>query len=180
MLSRNPAMTATDVVPQRDLRIGIFLLLALIVLATRSHHFAALPDASWAAFFAGGFYMSWRRAFPLLIALAVAVDFIVIANAGTSFWNHYCMSAAHWLLLPSYALLWAGGAWLRRHYRGLHLRELALLAASALVAISLCYLVSNGSFYWLADAVPLPRSFDGWFKNLGDWQWPFLKTTLLY
>jgi len=173
-------MTASRTLLPRDLRVGLFLLLAIVMLATRSHHFAALPDASWAVFFAGGFYLSWRIAFPLLFALAVAIDFAVIANTGTSFWDHYCMSAAYWFLLPSYAALWAGGAWLRRHHAGLRLRDLGLLGASALVAVTTCYLVSNGSFYWLGDAVPEPRTFGGWLKNLGDWYLPFLKTTLVY
>jgi hypothetical protein len=176
-----------------DLRAGLFLILALVVVATRSHHFAALPDASWAVFFVAGFYFSGggrglraallhgasRWAFPLLMALAVLVDFAVVTSQGLDFWSHYCVSAAYGFLLPSYAVLWIGGAWLRAHARGTHLRDLALLGASALVATSACYLLSNGSFYWLSPSVPA-RSFGGWIANLGDWYLPFLQTTLLY
>ena len=53
-------------------RLGIFLMLALVMAATRLHHFDALPDASWGVFFLAGFWLrgSPRWAFPLLIAEA--------------------------------------------------------------------------------------------------------------
>ncbi len=49
-----------------------FLLLAALMAATRVHHFASIPDASWAVFFAAGFYLrtQWRWAFPALMAIA--------------------------------------------------------------------------------------------------------------
>lgn len=162
-------------------RAGIFLILALVMLATRINHFGPLPDASWAVFFIAGFYLkdSWRWAFPSLMALAVMIDYAVITRQGYSFWSHYCMSPAYLFLLPSYAAPWLGGAWLRTHYRGLHAREFALLLGSAVLAASLCFLISNGSFYWISANVPL-RSFAGWMENLGDWYLPYLRTTLIY
>lgn len=162
-------------------RIGVFIVLALVMLATRINHFGALPDASWALFFIGGFYLrgSARWAFPLLMALAVLIDFFVITSQGISFWSHYCMSPAYLFLLPSYAAPWLGGTWLRQRYRGLHAREAGLLAGSAIVAASVCFLISNGSFYWISANVPL-RSFGGWMENLGDWYLPYLRTTLMY
>ena len=48
------------------------------------------------------------------------------------------------------------------------------------VSWTACYLLSNGSFYWLSASVPLPRSSAAWFANLGDWYLPFLQTTALY
>ena len=172
--------TATPSLPNAS-RAGLFLILALVMLATRINHFGALPDASWAVFFIAGFYLraSWRWAFPLLIALAVAIDYVVITNQDISFWSHYCVSPAYLFLLPSYAAPWLGGAWLSRHYRGLHARELGLLVASAAVAASICFLISNGSFYWISANVPA-RSFAGWMENLGDWYVPYLRTTLMY
>jgi hypothetical protein len=113
------------------------------------------------------------------MALAVLVDFFVIRNQGIDFWSHYCVSPAYWFLVPSYAALWFGGAWLSARSRGLHLRDLGLLVASAVVAASACYLVSNGSFYWISASVPA-RSFSGWIDNLGDWYLPFVQTTLMY
>jgi len=168
------------------MRTGIFLLLALVMLATRINHFGPLPDASWAVFFVAGFYLrgSARWAFPLLMALAVLVDFFVITGQGMDFWSHYCVSVAYWFLVPSYAAMWLGGSLLRKAYTGLHRRELGLLIALALVATTACYVVSKGSFYWLSQswltASAPARSVGGWITNLGDWYLPYLRTTLAY
>lgn len=162
-------------------RIGIFALLAALMAATRLHHFGALPDASWAVFFLAGFYLrgSLRWAFPALMTLAVAVDYAVITGQGLNFWTHYCVSPAYWFLVPAHLALTLGGLWLGNRYRGLGARELGLLVGSAFASISVCYLISNGSFYWLSDAVSEP-SFAGWMKNLSDWYLPYLRTTGLY
>ncbi len=163
-------------------RLGIFSGLALVMAATRLHHFDTLPDASWGVFFLAGFWLrgSARWAFPLLMAEAVLVDFFAITSQGLSFWSHYCVSLSYWFLLPSYLTLWLGGGWLAKHQAGLRMPTLGLAAVSLLVSECLCYLISNGSFYWLAPTVPMPRSFTGWVANLGDWYVPFLETTVLY
>ena len=108
---KDSSMTLSN--PQRA---GIFAILAIVMAATRVNHFAALPDASWAVFFVAGFYLrgSLRWAFPLLIALAVLIDFIVITGQGMNFWSHYCVSIAYWFLLPAYLSLWFAGSWLRQ------------------------------------------------------------------
>ena len=162
-------------------RFGIFALLAVVMLATRVNHFSALPDASWAVFFIAGFYLrdGYRWVFPALMALAVAIDYAVISGQGIAFFSHYCVSTAYLFLLPAYAAPWLGGSWLRRHYDGLGARELGLLAGSCLVAASVCFLLSNGSFYWISANVPV-RSFSGWIENMGDWYLPYLWTTLVY
>jgi hypothetical protein len=54
-----------------------------------------------------------------------------------------------------------------------------MLAGSSVLAASLCFLVSNGSFYWISANVPA-RSFGGWFENMGDWYLSYLGTTLVY
>jgi hypothetical protein len=180
-------------------RIGLFALFATVMLATRVNHFSAVPDASWALFFIAGFYFSagpsatdrasmrgllnlrgsFRWAFPLLMVLAVAIDYVVISGQGIAFFSHYCMSTAYLFLLPAYAAPWLGGSWLRKHYNGLGLRELGLLAGTSVVAASACFLVSNGSFYWISANVPA-RSFGGWMENMGDWYLSYLGTTLVY
>lgn len=166
-------------------RAGIFAILAMVMLATRVNHFAALPDASWAVFFVAGFYLrgSARWAFPLLMALAVLIDFFVITGQGIDFWSHYCVSIAYWFLVPAYLALWIGGSLLRRMYSGLGVRELALLGGLLVVAVSVSYLLSNGSYYWLSDtwmAGGKLRSFSGWVENLGDWYFGYLRTNAMY
>jgi hypothetical protein len=164
--------------------LGILFALALVMAATRMHHsflhhFDALPDASWGVFFLAGFWLrgSARWAFPLLMLEAVLVDYVVIHQLGGDFWHHYCVSLAYWFLLPSYFSLWLGGSWLTKHQSGLTVSTLGLAAATVLVSVSVCYLISNGSFYWLSASVPAPRSFNAWLVNLGDWYLPFLETT---
>lgn len=165
--------------PQRAF---VMTLLLIVMAATRANHFAIVPDASWAVFFIGGFYLrSWARwAFPLLMALAVAVDYFVITAQGLSFWQHYCVSPGYWFLLPAYFSLWLGGAWLQRYSGGsIRWRTLGLGAASLFVAVVLCQLFSQGGFYWLSDAVANP-TFAGWAENYNDWLWPFMQTAAIY
>ena len=71
--------------PTLRTRLVLFTLLAAAMAATRMNHFGAMPDASWAVFFIAGFYLrGWGRwAFPLLMALAVAIDYAVISGQGT-------------------------------------------------------------------------------------------------
>ena len=163
-------------------RLGIFSVLALVMAVTRLHHCDAIPDASWGVFFLAGFWLrgSARWAFPLLMAEAVLVDFFAITSQGLSFWSHYCVSLGYWFLLPSYFALWLGGSWLARHQAGLRLSTLGLAAIALLASEGVCYLLSNGSFYWLSPVTAATRSLDGWLANLGDWYLPFLQTTALY
>jgi hypothetical protein len=166
-------------------RLGIFLALALVMAVTRVHlslFHHDVWDASWGIFFLAGFWLrgSVRWAFPLLMAEAVLVDYLVISNQGISFWNHYCVSAAYWFLIPSYFSLWMGGSWLARHKLGLKLQSLGLTVAAVLVSWAACYVISNGSFYWLSNSVPQPRSVAAWFANLGDWYLFFLQTMTVY
>lgn len=163
-------------------RLGIFSVLALVMAVTRLHHFDAIPDASWGVFFLAGLWLrgSARWAFPLLMAEAVLVDFFAITSQGLSFWSHYCVSLGYWFLLPSYFALWLGGSWLARHQAGLRLSTLGLAAIALLASEGVCYLLSNGSFYWLSPVTVAARSLDGWTANLGDWYLPFLGTTALY
>ena len=168
-------------------RTVIFTLLAALMVATRLNlpgsitHWGPVPDASWAVFFIGGFYLrSWTKwAFPMLMALAVLVDYVVITGQGMSFWTHYCMSAAYWFLVPAYFSLWLGGMLVRRAYKEANGKSLAVLVASLFTAVVVCHLLSQGSFYWLSDSV-LEPTFAGWWKNYTDWFLPYLRTTAIY
>ena len=159
----------------------ILSLLVLLMAGTRLNHFAPIPDASWAVFFIGGFYLrNWTRwAFPLLMGLAVLVDWVVISNQGMSFWQHYCVSAAYWMLIPAYFAMWTGGMLLRRYYRSASLKSLGMLAATVIGSVALCHLIAQGSFYWISASVAEP-TFAGWAKNYSDWLLPYMQSAAMY
>ncbi len=154
--------------------------LLLAMLATRLPMVGAvlhLQDASWAVFFVAGFYLSahWRWAFPVLMAAAVGIDYAAIRYLGIS---NYCVTLAYWFLVPSYACLWIGGHWLRKHLT-MDMRGAALAVATLVIAVSSCFLISNGSFYWLGGRVGAP-TWSGWMHNLGQWYWTFLRVSCVY
>jgi hypothetical protein len=156
-------------------RATILALVAIAIVTTRLHHFAAVPDASWAMFFVGGFYLrQWTRwAFPALMALAVLVDVLVIRAQGGDFWQSYCVSPAYWCLVPAHFALWAGGAWLQRSYRGIGWRDAANCALALVASVVVCHLLAQGSFYWFSGAVGAP-AVAGWWQNYLDWLPPYL------
>lgn len=158
----------------------VLALLALLMVATRVNHWTPIPDASWAVFFIGGFYLrQWTRwAFPALMALAVVVDYAVISRQGISFWDHYCVSAAYWFLVPAYFSMWAGGLWVSRNYRR-NWGTLGLTVVALLASTVVCQLLSQGSFYWLSDSVA-GKSVAGWAANYAQWLLPYLQTTATY
>lgn len=162
-------------------RAFVLSVLVLLMAGSRINHFAPIPDASWAVFFIGGFYLrGWTRwAFPLLMALAVAIDWAVISQQGGNFWQHYCVSPAYWALVPAYFAMWAGGLLLRRYYRGASWRALGLFAASLVASVAVCHLFAQGGFYWTSSVVAEP-TFAGWFKNYSDWLLPYLRTAAMY
>ncbi|MDO5505470.1 MAG: hypothetical protein Q4F49_04145 [Pseudoxanthomonas suwonensis] len=163
----------------RSSRLLTFAALAVLLAATRMHHFAVVPDASWAAFFLGGLALrgSTRWAFPALMALAVAVDWLVITRSGMSFWQHYCVSPAYWMLIPAYFAMWAGGMWLRGREAGFDGRGAGLLALALPLSVITCHLLAQGSFYWIAVAEP---TVAGWWKNYTDWLLPYMGSAALY
>ncbi|GGK00308.1 hypothetical protein [Luteimonas terricola] len=162
----------------------VLSLLVLLMAATRSHvftHFTPVPDASWAAFFIGGFYLrAWARwAFPALMALAVVIDYIVISGQGINFFSHYCVSPGYWMLVPAHAAMWAGGHWLRSRHAGASFGALARLATVLVLATATCHLFAQGGFYWLSAAVAEP-TFAGWAANYGHWFAPYLAATAMF
>lgn len=173
-------MNLNSVPRSRGTDIALLAGLAAVMAATRLHHFALLPDASWAVFFVAGFYLRrWTAwAFPLLMALAVAVDYVVITAQGMDFWQHYCVSPGYWMLVPAYFSLWAGGLWMSKQ-RGGTGAMLGKLAMALVASVAVCQLFAQGGFYWMSDAVA-QKSLGGWAKNYFDWVGPYLLTTALY
>lgn len=158
---------------------GFCALLALMAL-TRSGHLGTAwtpPDASWAVLFLAGFYFArhWRWALPTLLLTAVVVDFVVIRYLGVS---SYCVTVAYAFVLPAYSILWLGGVWLRRAYRH-EPGDLVRCAASFALAASLCFLLTDTSFYWLSGRVPYP-GVAGWWAGVAQWYPAFLGVSFIY
>ena len=161
-------------------RFVLFTVLALLMAATRFSHTGTAwlpPDASWAVFFLGGFYLAreWRWALVLLVLEAVSVDCLAIRDYGIS---NYCVTVAYWFIVPAYSMLWLGGVWLRGHYRRAPL-DLARLCASLVLSATGCFLFTNGSFYWLGGRIQHPDLL-GWWSNLTRWYGHFLLVPCLY
>ena len=164
-------------------RAFILTVLALLMAASRGHVFSHFspPDASWAVFFAGGFLLrGWGRwAFPVLMALAMGVDAAVISRQAASFWDHYCVSAAYWGLIPAYGMMWLGGAWLRRGYTGASVNQLGRLIGAFLVAVIACQFIAQGTFYWASGVVSQPTTA-GWWQNFVEWLPGYMGTAAAY
>ena len=131
----------------------IALLLALLMVATRFHHFGSathLPDASLAVFFLGGFYLRRPALFGCYLAEAALIDYLAISLGGVSDW---CVTPAYAFLIPAYASLWFGGVWYARRYR-LEWATLMPLFGAVFAGVSAAFLISNGSFYLLSGYFP--------------------------
>jgi hypothetical protein len=139
------------------------------------------PDASWAAFFIAGFalHTQVRWVFPLMMAVAVLVDYLVISASGMDFWSHYCVSPGYWFLLPAHFAMWLGGALLSRIDQGPVWRRLGGAALGVIAAASLCHLFAQGGFYWLSSTVAEP-SLAGWARNYADWWWAYTSAAAMY
>lgn len=131
-----------------------FALVAMMLL-TRSHHWASLhslPDASWAIFFLLGVYVRALWVVPVLIAASMVIDYFAITWGGVS---DFCVSPAYWLLLPAYAVLFAGGRFYARGHR-LSLRGLLRLMGVALAVVVLAELLTSGGFYFFSGRFAEP------------------------
>jgi hypothetical protein len=162
----------------RSMAIGLFVLLAALMVTTRFKHFGDalhLPDASMAVFFLGGLYVRRHLAFVFFLLLAVLLDEVSIRYAGVS---DFCVTAAYAFLPLAYAVLWYGG----RRYAGRldgHLRSFAGALAVAFVCATLSFAISNGSFYWLGGRYAHPHASE-YFSRLWQWGPLFVRTTLSY
>ncbi len=140
----------------------IALLLAVLLIITRGHHFVSLhnlPGASWAVFFLAGVYLRAVWPLPVFLALIWWLDYMAYAWGGAS---EFCLTPAYAFLLPAYASLWLAGRWYagRHHYAW---RSTIPLSLSILSGLILCELFSSGGFYFFsghfADAT--------WFEFAG-------------
>lgn len=133
-------------------QIAIGLLLAVLMMLTRSHHFATmhnLADASWAVFFLAGIYL--RSAWPLLgfFVLGWGLDFAATTWGGVS---DFCMTPAYFFLLPAYASLWLAGRWYAKRYE-FAWNTILPFSVSIMAGLTLCELFSGGGFYFFSGRI---------------------------
>jgi len=157
--------------------VGVFVALAILMGVTRFHHFEPLPDASWAVYFAAGFYLRRhaRWVLPSLLIEALLIDYIATRYMGVS---SYCLTPAYWAVVPGYAALFVAGSWLGRGYRG-RMLDLWRLAAALFVGTSVCYLVTNGAFYWFSGYAVDP-GLAGYAQNFLRYYGDFLLVPAIY
>lgn len=152
-----------------------FLTLVVVMTLTRIGHFGSavsLPDASLAVFLLGGLWLGHWGLFAAFMALAFGIDLGLARTATEAGW---CLTPAYWGLLPTYALLWQTGRWLRQW------PELppARFALAGMVAVSLAFVVSNATFWAFSGLFPdMPlaeygRRVIGYFP-------PYLGSAVLY
>jgi hypothetical protein len=156
----------------------LFVALIWVMVCTRFKHFGDvlhLPDASMAIFFVGGLFLRKHWAFVVFVLLAVALDEVSIHYAGIS---DFCVTAAYAFLPLAYAVLWYGGRLYSPH---LHADAWQLVGAwcVALLSASLCFAVSNGSFYWLGGRYANPHMTE-YLERVWQWGPLFIRTTMDY
>jgi len=142
-----------NLTPRQQIAIG--LMLTLLMLLTRSHHWASihsLPDASWAIFFLLGVYVRALWVVPALIAASVVIDYAAITWGGVS---DFCVSPAYWLLIPAYLALFAGGRFYARGH-SLSLLGLFRLVGVALAVVAVAELLTSGGFYFFSGRFAEP------------------------
>ncbi|NOS95389.1 MAG: hypothetical protein HOP26_03090 [Methylotenera sp.] len=136
-------------------QIIIGIVLAVLIIATRGHHFAsinALPSATLAVFFLAGLYLRPARMFAALLALCAGLDFYSVTFAGTS---GFCITPAYGFLLPAYGVMWLAGRWFAKRYSFSN-KALLPLFGSVAVAATVSQLFSSGGFYFFGGRYPDP------------------------
>jgi hypothetical protein len=157
--------------------IAIFVILAALMAATREYHFGTalhLPDASLAVFLLAGFYLP-RWAFPVLLIEAGLVDYLALNYGGVDGW---CFSPAYWFLIPTYFVLWFAGRFYATRYR-FSLRSLSEFAAISFAATGAAFLISNASFYLLADYFDKMTAAQ-YGSQVAQYFLPYLQSAFLY
>lgn len=123
------------------------LLLAVLMAATRIHHFGiatVAPDASTAAFFLAGLLLAsplWFAAFSLL---AIALDGVAFGIVGVA---DACMTPGYWLLFAGYFALWYAGRLGRRVVKPDLFQAIKLLGL-AVGGVIAFFLLSNLGYYF--------------------------------
>lgn len=137
----------------QSLTIG--LVIALMVIVTRGHHFASidfLPSASYAAFFIAGYYLRSTLMFVALLALCAGLDLAAVTWGGVS---NFCVTPAYGFLLPAYGTMWLAGRWTAAN-TSWQLSSVFKLTGVVVVASAIAELFSSGGFYFFGGRYPDP------------------------
>ncbi len=130
-------------------QITIGLMLALLMIITRGHHFASLhslPGASWVIFFLAGVYLRPVGSLFIFFALSWWLDFAAYTWGGTS---GFCLTPAYIFLLPAYSSLWLAGRWYANQHQ-MEWRTLIPFSLSIVAGLTFCELFSSGGFYFFS------------------------------
>jgi len=131
------------------------IFMVLLMILTRGYQSTAhlevhLPDFTLAAIFITGVYFKNFLAPIPLIIVAVLIDWVSISYYGAS---NFCVTQAYVMLLPAYYLMY----WVARSLTSLKvnsLKQVLLIAMTLLFAISLEWLITSASFYWMSPYFP--------------------------
>jgi hypothetical protein len=125
----------------------VAVLLAVLMAATRVHHFgigAIAPDASTAVFFLAGLLLGSPLWFVLFSVLAVVLDAFALGVAGVA---DACMTPGYWLLFAGYLALWFAGR-LGRQVERLDVMRGFRLVLLAVGGTALFFVLSNIGYYF--------------------------------
>ncbi|MBQ4811667.1 hypothetical protein J8M20_09980 [Pseudoalteromonas luteoviolacea] len=167
----------------RPLTVGVFALLALLMIATRPYHFASalnLPSASLAVFFICGLLRSSHRMFAAFFALSVLID-LASSYARGAFGD--CITPSYpFLVVGYYAMWWAG-------LRCFHVtqamtitdwtRQYAFSLFMLWSASSVAFLTSNGSYYWLSGKFA-ELSLGQYVDRVAQYYMPYVQSPFAY
>mgnify|MGYP000547675620 FL=1 len=152
--------------------------LALLMALTRSSHFGSaisLPDASLAAFYLAGIFSGGLISLVVLLSEAALLDYISITQFNVS---DYCISPAYVFLIPTYATMFIAGKWSAK-YASFSLRDVTMQLTYILVASSVAFLISNGSFYFLSGKFA-DLSWLQYSERVAQYYSPYVSSTLIY
>lgn len=138
-----------------NLFVAVLAILTLLMLATRTHHFASfnhLPSASIAIFFLAGMYLRNIKAFWFFYILTLIVDLASSYYRG-QFGD--CITTSYPALVLSYGVMFTVGYYTRPNWQqsDWHV-NIIKVALALLVASSIAFFISNGSYYVLSGKFP--------------------------
>lgn len=135
----------------------VWLSMAAILAATRTHVLAPLPDATLAVFFLAGLFGMRTMAFVSFLGIVTGADYLAVSAQGVSDW---CITPAYAFLAPTYASLWLAGKFAAR-LQHRNAPTWLILPAILAVAVGTAFVISNTGFYL----------FSGYFAQMSPWQY---------